>query len=199
MSGAERAYRLLLRAYPRAFRAEFGREMALVFRDRRREPDANGVGFWAEMIWDVARSAPGLRIEALRARWGDSVKLEEGRMKTMSILAIVIGAYEVANALGDALAGGTIGGGRYLITVIAVLVAALMLAASGVALLRRTPRAAALARVAAITSLAVFAIVGFVDPWMSILARVLGTLFPIALLISLYRTRRGEPSMPMVA
>ena len=36
---AEPIYRLLLRAYPPDFRAEYGREMVLLFRDQCRESD----------------------------------------------------------------------------------------------------------------------------------------------------------------
>ena len=37
---AEQIYRLLPRAYPPDFRAEYGREMVLLFRDQCREHDA---------------------------------------------------------------------------------------------------------------------------------------------------------------
>src|SRR6266571_3381953 len=63
---AERIYRLLLRAYPPDFRAEYEREMVLLFRDQCRESDVRTIGFWAAVIWDVARSAPALRAEAWR-------------------------------------------------------------------------------------------------------------------------------------
>ena len=36
---AERIYRLLLRAYPADFRAQYGREMVLLFRDQCQEND----------------------------------------------------------------------------------------------------------------------------------------------------------------
>ena len=58
---AERIYRLLLRAYPPAFRAEYGREMVLVFRDQCRDGDVRTLGFWVRVLWDVVRSAPALR------------------------------------------------------------------------------------------------------------------------------------------
>lgn len=65
-------YRLLLGAYPPAFRAAYGREMAQLFRDQRRAAavgDHPVLGFWAAVVWDVVRSAPALRLDALRARW----------------------------------------------------------------------------------------------------------------------------------
>ena len=65
---AERAYALLLRAYPPQFRAAYEREMALCFRDLVRDAGAPGMGFWMMIVADVARSAPALRFDALRAR-----------------------------------------------------------------------------------------------------------------------------------
>ena len=61
MSAAERAYRLLLRAYPAAFRAAYGREMTQLFNDRRRDASSARGQFWAAMLADVARSAPTMR------------------------------------------------------------------------------------------------------------------------------------------
>ena len=63
---AERIYRLLLRAYPPDFRAEYEREMVLLFRDQCQESDVRTLGFWAAVICDVARSAPALRAAAWR-------------------------------------------------------------------------------------------------------------------------------------
>ena len=71
---AERIYRLLLRAYPPDFRAEYGREMVLLFRDQCRESDVRTVGFWAAVICDVARSAPALRAEAWCIRGRESTR-----------------------------------------------------------------------------------------------------------------------------
>ncbi|NUQ21988.1 MAG: hypothetical protein HOQ09_13650 [Gemmatimonadaceae bacterium] len=54
MSADARIYRLLLRAYPPRFRAEYGREMELIFRDQRRGEGGTGPGFWGRTLWDVA-------------------------------------------------------------------------------------------------------------------------------------------------
>jgi hypothetical protein len=200
VSAAEWTYRVLMRAYPARFRAAYGREMALAFRDRRREPGAKGVGFWAELVWDVVRSAPALRVEELHARWNNGMHLEGDRMKTMSILAIVIGAFETVNALAEAWPGAAVSrGGYWLVTVAMAVVAGAALMASGVALLRRARGATALARSGAIACLAIFVVIGLAQPWMSILSRLLGVVFPIALLLFLYRTRGSKPSVPMVA
>jgi hypothetical protein len=194
---AERVYRLLLRAYPAAFRAAYGREMVLAFRDQRRETGASGVRFWAAVVWDVARSAPALRVEALRARGEKGSRTEEGTMKPMAILAVLIGALEVVNAAaegwvgwttyrdGYSLAGGVMGA-----------VAGALLVASGIALLRRSPGAAAWARGAASTCLVMFLVIGLVTPRLSILALLLGIGFPLALLLFLRWSRgRSVPTM----
>ena len=198
MSAAERTYQLLLRAYPAGFRAAYAREMTLLFRDQRREPDARGVRFWAELLWDVARSAPALRVEALRARWDRDIQPEEGTMKPMAILAVLIGAFEALNSLVEAWAGGVVNGDGYsLMWGILGAVAGALLLASGIALLRRATGAAAWARGAAVTCLAVFVFIDLVHPRMSILATVLGIGFPIALLLFL-RWGRGQ-SGPIIA
>ena len=82
---AERIYRLLLRAYPPAFRAEFGREMVLVFRDQCRDGDVRTLGFWVRVFWDVVRSAPALRAEATRT--------VEVIMKLAAILTVLLGVF----------------------------------------------------------------------------------------------------------
>jgi hypothetical protein len=200
MSAADRAYRLLLRAYPREFRTRYAREMAMVFRDRAREAGANGVGFWVAMLLDVARSAPRLRLEMSRARRRGNIHIKEDKMKTMAILAMLIGAMEAVNSMAEAWAGGFVPHGGYSLaggTIGAV--AGALLVASAIALLRRTPGSAALAQGAAITCLAVFVAIALFRPIFSILATMLGIGFPIALLLFLRFTRRREPSEPTMA
>jgi hypothetical protein len=200
MSAAERAYRLLLRAYPAGFRAAYGREMVLVFRDRRRERGATGARFWAEMVWDVARSAPALRLEAMRGRGGTDMHSGEGTMRTMAILAMLIGALEAVGALAEGWPGGFANGnGYWLAGVVLMLVAGAMLLAAGIAMLRRTPGAAGWARGAAIMCLAVVVLIRLVQPWMSIFTMLLGIAFPIALLLFLHWTRGRGPSATTMA
>ena len=103
---AERWYRLLLRAYPPAFRARYAQEMLLAFRQCRRDAVESAPRFWAAMLWDVARSAPALRLEAMRARWSMDLHITEGAMKAMAILATLIGALEVVNSLIEGVGGG---------------------------------------------------------------------------------------------
>jgi hypothetical protein len=197
VSAAEQIYRVLLRAYPAGFRAEFGGAMTQSFRDLRRERNATGVRFWTRMVWDVVLSAPELRMQSLRERGGTHFNLREGIMKTMAILAILIGALEVANSLSEAWAGGIVKGGAASLAggTIAALAGALIVA-SAIALLRRTPRAVAFAQGAAISCLAVFVCIAVVRPMFSGIATLLGIGFPIAMLVFLFSTRdRSTPSM----
>ena len=78
-------------------------------------------------------------------------------------------------------------------------VAGALLVTSGIALLRHAPGAAAWARGAAITCLAVFVFIGLVTPRLSIVATMLGIGFPIALLLFLRWTRGRGPSVPTMA
>lgn len=200
MSAAERVYRVLLHAYPREFRAAYGREMALAFRDRRREAGASGVRFWAETAWDVARSAPALRLEASRGAWETHTRTGEAKMMAMAIVAIVVGALELAGGLGEVVVGGLYERQGFPLVGGAVgAVAGALLLAAGIALLRRTPGATALARGAAFTCLPVFVLIGFVKPLMGGFALLLGLGFPLVLLLYLRwtggRGARQEPGM----
>jgi hypothetical protein len=199
MSAAERVYRLLLRAYPAGFRAEYGREMVLAFRDQRREAAARGIRFWWDMIWDVMRSAPSLRLDAFRIRWEGDIQTGEEKMRTMAILAVLIGVAEAANALAEGRAGGIANGGFWLAGVILTVVAGALLLAAGIAMLRRAPGAVRRAQAAAITCLTIVVLIRLVQPWMSIFATLLGIVFPIALLLFLWWTRRRGPSAPSMA
>lgn len=200
MTAAQRAYRLLLRAYPAGFRNAYGREMALVFRDQYQEEGVSRVRFWAGIIWDVVRSAPALRSEVLRAWWERDTQTEEGVMMTMAILAILTGAIEAVNALQEVWGGGMVKHyGWSLVGGTMGLVAGALLLTSGIALLRRSPDARALARGAAITCLAVFVLIGLVKPIASYFATMLGIGFPIALLLFLRWTGRRGQSDPVMA
>jgi hypothetical protein len=172
--------------------------MTLLFLDLRRELGARGVRFWAALVWDVVRTAPALHIAALRSRWDAEFHIEEGTMRPMAILGIVVGAFEALNAVAELWAGGVRNGDGYSLAwgTLVALVGALLLW-SGIALLRRTATAAAWARGAAVACLAVFACMALVQPRMSMVATVLGIVFPVALLIVL-RGGRGR-SGPIVA
>src|SRR5256885_1938114 len=121
---AERIYRLLLRAYPPEFRAEYGREMVLLFRDQCRESDVRSLGFWARVLGDVARSAPSLRAEA----WRENTRTMEMIMKLASILTVLLGVFGIVNAVVEWAAGskGAIDG-RYVLAVVLGLFASALL------------------------------------------------------------------------
>jgi hypothetical protein len=70
MLRAERFFRLILLAYPREFRREFGPEMAQVFRDCYRAEEKHsgliGIGrLWLNIFIDLARTAPKQHLERL--------------------------------------------------------------------------------------------------------------------------------------
>ena len=119
---AEDIYRLLLHAYPPDFRAEYEREMVVLFRDQCQESDVRTVGFWARVLWDVARSAPALRAGAWRARVSENTRTMEVIMKLAAMLTVLVGVLGVLNAgveWGAAFTG-TIGGMHALSLVLAV-------------------------------------------------------------------------------
>lgn len=202
MTAADRAYRLMLRAYPRGFRAEYEHEMLLAFRDQRREPHDGVAAFWATTCLDVARSAPALRLEALRISFSSFTHTEEGSMMkmTVGIIAIMIGALEATNALQESWGAGVVNhDSRALIGGTMALVAGTLIIAAGIALMRRSPNAAAIAQGAAITCAAVFAFLALALPLMSGFATVLGVGFPILLFAFARWYRPRDPSAPVIA
>src|SRR6266536_5152939 len=134
-AAAERIYRLLLRAYPPDFRAEYEREMVLLLRDQCRESDVRTLGFWTAVICDVARSAPALRMEAWRTRGRVSTRTMGVIMKLAAMLTVLVGVLGILNAGVEwgAAVTGTIGGMHALSLVLGILASALLLAA-GVAI-----------------------------------------------------------------
>lgn len=183
---AERIYRLLLRVYPPDFRARYGSEMALLFRDQCREGDVRSLRFWAAVIWDVARSAPALRAEA----W-------QGRviMRLTAMLTVLLGAYVTVSTFAEGLAGlrGAMSG-RYVLAVVLAGSAGALLLTAGVALLRRTPSGRKTASLALLASLALIVAARLVFPWMGIFFRVVGIGLPLAFLIALHWPRRPTAS-----
>ena len=188
---AERAYALLLRAYPSGFRARYGREMQLTFRDLVRDSGTAGPRFWMRIIADVARTAPSEHADALLARWSSNPRTEESRMKPMGMLAVAIGLLQSVNAIVELTHGG--GAGLPGFVVILAVVLGILLVVAGVALLRGAAIASTLAALAAICWLALVVIVRAVHPWMSIFSMLLAVVFPIALLVYVWMGRgRGQ-------
>ncbi len=196
MSGTERAYWLLLRAYPPRFRAEFGHEMMLVFRDRRRETGVHGVRFWLEMLGDVARSAPALRAEAWRAGPGGNDSTGEGTMRPIAILAMLTGAYVMVHALRGGWDGGMMNddGGLMAAAVLGAGAGGLLVAA-GISLLRLGTGALGFVRGTAVASFALCVLVALALPFWSVFARLIGVTVPMILLLVL----RRQPSAPDTA
>ena len=192
---AERAYALLLRAYPPQFRAAYEREMTLCFRDLVRDAGAPGMGFWMMIVADVARSAPALRFDALRARRSSNVRPEEGQMKPMGILAVLIGVTQIVNATIELIAGGAALATFPRFTVLLAVAVALLLVTARIALVRRSPRAPSLATLVAVAWLVLVVITRAVHPWMSIFTLMLAVVFPVALLVFVWVGRgRGRAS-----
>lgn len=185
---AERIYHFLLRAYPPAFRAEYGKEMVLLFRDQCRESDVRTLGFWAAVISDVVRSAPALRVEAGRTRASENTRTIEVFMKLVAMLSLVLGGFGILNAVNEWVAAshGVVGGTHALAVALGVFASALLLGA-GVAILLRMRQAA---RVALLASLALIVAARLMFPWMSILSQLVGIGLPVVLLIALYWPRR---------
>jgi len=193
---AERIYRLLLRAYPPDFRAEYGREMMLLFRDQCQESDVRTVGFWVAVICDVARSAPALRAAAWRARVSGRTRTVEVPMRLAAIVTVLVGVAGILNAVIEWLAGGSGTTEHALALVLGVCASGLFLAA-GAAILRSTERGRQAARLALFASLVLIVVARLLHPWMSILSLLVGFGLPVALLIALYWPRGASPSGAM--
>jgi hypothetical protein len=192
MSAADRAYRILLRAYPRTFRATYEDEMVLVFHDQRRERGAASARFWLEMVWDVVCSAPALRAEAWRRQRSESSSTLEGIMKIVVMLTVVLGVYGAVAAVIEVVAASNLGmlDASYLLAVVLGGLAAALLLTAGVAVRRGTPSGRQTAMLAALASLIVVVAARFVHPWMSIFSQLVGIGVPIVLLVALRSSQR---------
>jgi len=184
---AERIYRLLLRAYPPDFRAEYGPEMVLLFRDQCRDGDVRTLGFWARVFWDVARSAPALRLEAWRKRGSENTQTVEVIMKIAGMLTVLLAAFVIVGAAGEWVAGskGAMDG-RYVLAVVLGVFASVLLLGAGVAILLGARWGRQPARLALFASLVSAVAARLLFPWMSIFSQLVGFGLPVALLIALY-------------
>jgi hypothetical protein len=188
---AERIYHLLLRAYPPAFRSEYGPEMTQLLRDQRQMGDAGALGFWLAVVWDVAQSAPALRVEAWRARRCDSTRTLGVIMKLIAMLTVLLGVFGTANAITEGATRMRQGlEGTYLTAVVLGVVAGALLLVAGVAGLRGTPSARRTAGHAALASLVIFLLARLVFGWMSVFSQLVGTAMPLAILAMLYWPRQ---------
>ena len=184
---AERIYRLLLRAYPPDFRAEYGRDMELLFRDQCQESDVRTLGFWARVFWDVACSASALRLEAWRGRGRENTQTVEVTMKIAGMLTVLLAAFVIVGAVGEWVAGskGAMDG-RYVLAVVLGVFASVLLLGAGVAILLGARWGRQPARLALFASLVSAVAARLLFPWMSIFSQLVGFGLPVALLIALY-------------
>jgi hypothetical protein len=102
----------------------------------------------------------------------------------ISILTILIGALLTAGGAQELIVQG-IGNNRLYPLIGGTLgtVAGTLLLSAGVALLRQSPRAIALARAAAFVSLPVFLLIGFIRPLAGWPVAIIGIGFPLFLLV----------------
>ena len=121
-------------------------------------------------------------------------------MKTMGVLAVLVGALAAASAVGEGWMGGIRGGDAHsLLSGGLGLLGAIALVTAGITLVRRDPRLVTVATVAAIVCLAAFGIGLLTGSYLSIATNALGVGFPLVLLAFLgIRGRRG-PSMRAAA
>lgn len=106
----------MLRAYPREFRLEYGSDMTQLFRDChrdiRRASLISAIAFWRRMIWDVIRTAPLERWQAIGRRYKTMKNLKSdviGLVACVAILVVMflllgyVRKYQVATMLGYSL------------------------------------------------------------------------------------------------
>lgn len=177
---ADRVYALLLRAYPPAFRARYGQEMMLVFRDQYRDRDVSTARFWLRVLWDVMRSAPALRAETTRT--------VEVTMKLAAIVTVLLGAFGIQGTVREWVAGSRQPmSATYVLAVVLGVIAFAVLLGAGIAILRQRHQAARLALAASLL-MAIAARLLF--PWMGVLAQFVGIALPVGLLIALSWPRK---------
>jgi len=94
MSLSKRLFQLMLRAYPREFRLDYGPDMTQLFCDCYRDLQRPGlipaIAFWRRMIWDVIRTAPSERCEALERRYKAMKNLKSNLIGLLACIAILI-------------------------------------------------------------------------------------------------------------
>src|SRR5689334_18076696 len=92
MSLSNRLFQLMLRAYPRDFRLEYGPDMTQLFRDCYRDIQSHdlptALAFWRRMICDVIRTAPLERWKALERRCETMKNLKNDVLGLLACIAI---------------------------------------------------------------------------------------------------------------
>jgi hypothetical protein len=82
----DRAYRVLLRAYPAPMRHAYGDEMAALVRDRRELDGEPAWRLWPSLLVDTARAAAPARADDVLGRHRDQIV---GAIAAIAILAIL--------------------------------------------------------------------------------------------------------------
>ena len=91
---SKRLFQLMLLAYPREFRLEYGPEMTQLFRDCYRDIQSGGagtaVGFWLRTIADVIRTAPVERWDTLGKGSETMKNLKRDAIALLACIAIIV-------------------------------------------------------------------------------------------------------------
>lgn len=107
----------------------------------------------------------------------------------VAILTILIGALLTAGGAQELVAQGIINSRLYpLVGGTLGTVAGALVLSTGIALLRQSPRALALARAAAFVCVPVFILIGFIRPLTGWPVKIVGIAFPLLLLLYLQKT-----------
>src|SRR6185312_6347255 len=102
MLKAETCFRVLLLAYPRKFRSDYGREMVTVFRDCYREEKSRervlGIStLWGRVLFDLVRSAPKEHFEKLEKENFLMKNLRRDVFALLGCLSIILVAVVLLN------------------------------------------------------------------------------------------------------
>ena len=94
---SKRLFQLMLRAYPREFRLEYGPSVKQVFRDCYRDMQSRGfltsVEFWLRIIYDLIKTAPLERWEALGKDHATMKDLKTNLIGLLACLAVIVVAF----------------------------------------------------------------------------------------------------------
>lgn len=94
MELSQRIFRLMLLAYPRPFRHEYGPQMAQLFRDCYRAERTSAAGalwfFWLRSLSDLLVSAPREHLESLRKEDSAMTNLQRNILALGTCLVIIV-------------------------------------------------------------------------------------------------------------
>jgi hypothetical protein len=98
MLRSQKFFRLILLAYPREFRREFGPDMTQVFRDcyRAEEKNSGPLGvwrLWVHTLFDLVRTAPKEHLEKLRKDSSVMNNLRKDAVALLGCIGIIVIAF----------------------------------------------------------------------------------------------------------